>query len=182
MHWRVCDFTSPPEAGDACRAAEPRAPRAAESSAGNRYGPILPWCCCWQPGQVTFVKSTGTGKLFSSEQTAPVPASCPSAPAEDSRGPFPQPGRQKGCLSLRDVFRGFFCCSSFLQVQEWGQCGHPEHCPSPLLTCDTGKGVCALPRGWQEAWSGNSAPSFASWGHLQQFVVLPSQCPPSVVV
>lgn len=141
-----------------------------------------------RPGglQVALVKSSSTGKLFSSEQTPPVAASCSSAPAEDSRGwPFsPAWAGQKDLSLSRGVFRDVLLLilpPASLQVKEWGQCRHPEHCPFLCSPVAQGRVLwqgCTSQRmgGWQEGWSENSVThtSFASWMHLQQFILLVS--------
>lgn len=145
--------------------------------------------------QVGFVKSTSKGKLFSSEQTQSVAASCSSAPAEDSRGWLFSPawatgltGGSEGLVSLQWMF----CCSSSLQLPSRGRNGvSVDTLSSALLLCSPGAQGRLLWRGctsqrvggWQEVsclgswcWSENAATStsFASRMRLQEFAVLAS--------
>lgn len=113
----------------------------------------------------------------------------PAVPVPQQRihvaGPSPQPGQaRRTCLSL-GVFSGdvllLILPPASLQVKEWGQCRHPEHCPFLCSPVAQGRVLwqgCTSQRmgGWQEGWIENSVThtSFASWMHLQQFILLVS--------
>lgn len=95
--------------------------------------------------QVGFVKSTSKGKLFSSEQTQSVAASCSSAPAEDSRGwPFSPAwatgltGGSEGLVSLQWMF----CCSSSPAAE----------LSRELLPCEGAEWLC-----WEEIPAGQGS-------------------------
>lgn len=127
---------------------DPRAPRAADSSAGNRYGPILPCCCCWQAG-------LEASRLHLSRAQAQENCShlnkhhqlLPAVALPQQRvHPFPQPELLVGLAGQKDwslssgCFQGMLCCSSSLQLPCRGWNGvSVDTLSTPLLPSDTGK-------------------------------------------